>query len=139
MQPSVEGHEHRGNETPGACCGWQIHRKIHDFYNAVLPALRRSAVRAVDCGRSPASSGCRRFLVDAAWEPRMKKRNIENVEPLGRCPCGQNIFADVNVFAVIHGVPCCQMFRDLEPEDFLAYVRRSRGISDQEAEEESKC
>jgi len=56
-------------------------------------------------------------------------KNIE-VEDLGLCPCGQRIYANVKRGAVAHDLPDCVMFRELEPNEFLAYVRRSRGIPD---------
>ena len=49
---------------------------------------------------------------------------------LGLCPCGREIYASVSQFAVIHQVPFCKQFEELEPDDFVAYVRRSRGIPD---------
>jgi len=52
-----------------------------------------------------------------------------NAEDLGLCPCGQPIAVDVKHFAVIHNEPTCKAFRDLEPDKFLTYVRRSRGIA----------
>jgi len=53
------------------------------------------------------------------------------MEPLGRCVCGKEIFADVRVCAVAHELPYCKAFEDLEPDEFLRYVRRSRGIADE--------
>jgi hypothetical protein len=47
-------------------------------------------------------------------------------EPLGLCPCGGRIFASINPPAVMHAQPECDKFRELEPDDFLAYVRRTR-------------
>ena len=52
-------------------------------------------------------------------------------KPLGACPCGKAIFAIVEVCAVVHEVPYCKKFLELEPDEFLAYVRRSRGIPDE--------
>lgn len=49
---------------------------------------------------------------------------------LGRCVCGRQIYASVEQFAVLHHQPACRLFLDLEPVEFLAYVRRSRGIPD---------
>jgi hypothetical protein len=54
-------------------------------------------------------------------------------EDLGLCPCGQKIGANTQFYAVAHGVPECSEFRTMEPDEFLAYVRRSRGITDIEA------
>lgn len=53
-----------------------------------------------------------------------------NVEELGLCACGRRIYADVTKGAVLHELPYCAAFRDLEPVQFLSYVRRSRGIPD---------
>jgi hypothetical protein len=49
---------------------------------------------------------------------------------LGLCPCGCKIYASVSQGAVIHQVPFCKKFEELEPDDFITYVRRSRGIPD---------
>ena len=54
----------------------------------------------------------------------------ENWEDLGRCACGAQIHANRKDFAVMHTVPWCQAFQELEPDEFLTYVRRSRGIPD---------
>jgi len=51
-------------------------------------------------------------------------------EPLGKCPCGQDIFADEKQCMVIHTAPTCEPFLTLGTVEFLAYVRRSRGIGD---------
>jgi hypothetical protein len=53
---------------------------------------------------------------------------------LGLCPCGGRIAASRISEGVSHQYPPCQKFIDLEPLEFLKYVRRSRGISDEEAE-----
>jgi hypothetical protein len=57
---------------------------------------------------------------------------IHELDPiyLGRCVCGRRIYADKEKIAVIHDVPPCQAFLDLDPDKFLTYVRRSRGIPD---------
>jgi hypothetical protein len=57
------------------------------------------------------------------------KTIIKTVD-LGVCICGQPISASVEGCAVIHDMPLCQKFLDLEPDEFLTYVRRSRGIPD---------
>ncbi len=54
-------------------------------------------------------------------------------QPLGPCPCGCEIFATTDPCGVIHALPDCAAFEALEPDEFLAYVRRSRGISDSES------
>lgn len=53
-------------------------------------------------------------------------------EPLGRCPCGGEIAAADDPPAVAHSVPYCLSFEKMEPVEFLAYVRRSRGIPEEE-------
>lgn len=53
--------------------------------------------------------------------------------PLGKCACGQDISASTNfepVPAVAHALPYCKEFEQMDPVDFLTYVRRSRGIPD---------
>ena len=52
--------------------------------------------------------------------------------PLGLCPCGKAIGASVAFGSVFHAFPPCPKFAELEPDEFLAYVRRSRGIPDKE-------
>jgi hypothetical protein len=47
-----------------------------------------------------------------------------NFEKLNR------IYADVEQCAVVHEIPWCKQFMELEPDEFLTYVRRSRGIPD---------
>jgi hypothetical protein len=56
---------------------------------------------------------------------------IENLKPesLGLCPCGRQIYADVRQGAVMHEEPACKKFLELEPDKFLTYVRRSRGLA----------
>ena len=51
---------------------------------------------------------------------------------LGLCPCGVAIYANRETGAVAHDVPFCEQFRMLEPMEFLRYVRRSRGIPEEE-------
>lgn len=59
---------------------------------------------------------------------RINQSEIE-VTPLGMCPCGK-IIGTIGDTAVIHGTPTCDAFKNLEPDEFLTYVRRSRGIPD---------
>lgn len=56
------------------------------------------------------------------------KTNLLDVEYLGLCPCGRQIYADSKQGAVIHDMPACQNFLELEPDKFLTYVRESRGL-----------
>jgi hypothetical protein len=51
-------------------------------------------------------------------------------EDLGLCPCGKQIGANGRGGAIIHGIPPCKPFLELEPIQFLVYVRKARGISD---------
>lgn len=53
-----------------------------------------------------------------------------NAEDCGLCVCGRRIYVDAKQFAVLHDEPACKMFLDLEPDEFLTYVRRSRAIPD---------
>jgi len=55
---------------------------------------------------------------------------VENFEDLGRCPCGKRIGASRQSFAVVHEVPQCKIFMELEPIEYMRYVRSARGISD---------
>jgi hypothetical protein len=53
--------------------------------------------------------------------------------PLGPCVCGKEIFAsneESGIIAVMHTEPRCRKFDELEPDKFLTYIRRSRGIPD---------
>jgi len=51
-------------------------------------------------------------------------------EDLGLCVCGRRIYASTQPPAVMHELPCCEKFLELEALEFLTYVRRSRGIPD---------
>jgi hypothetical protein len=57
--------------------------------------------------------------------------DLKAVEPLGRCPCGGEIAADAEQGAVVHSEPVCQKYLELDPLEFLVYVRRSRGLPDE--------
>ncbi len=51
---------------------------------------------------------------------------------LGLCACGKPIFASnkqSKIIAVMHEEPRCKKFDELDPVEFLIYVRKSRGIS----------
>lgn len=49
----------------------------------------------------------------------------------GRCPCGKKFFVDSKQHGVIHELPMCDKFRDLEHHEFLRYVRQATtGITD---------
>lgn len=63
-------------------------------------------------------------------EAFMKKGDRIDAKDLGLCPCGKKIAASTDPPAVIHAVPYCKEFLYLEPDEFLTYVRRSRGIPD---------
>jgi hypothetical protein len=43
----------------------------------------------------------------------------------GVCPCGKKFFVDSQNYVVIHELPMCDKFRDLELEKYLRYVRRA--------------
>ncbi len=60
----------------------------------------------------------------------MKISNL-NAEDLGLCVCGRRIYADTTCGAVLHEVPYCKAFEQLDPLDFFTYVRQSRGIPDE--------
>jgi len=64
----------------------------------------------------------------------MIKRELDfsklNPEDMGLCVCGCRIYVDAQQYAVMHEEPACKLFLDLEPDKFLTYVRRSRGIPD---------
>jgi hypothetical protein len=51
-------------------------------------------------------------------------------EDLGLCPCGKKIGANGPAGHVIHELPACKAFMKLDPVQFLAYVRRSRGVTE---------
>jgi hypothetical protein len=55
-------------------------------------------------------------------------------QSLGLCPCGKEIFAAKQLGAVIHARPECQKFIEMEPDEFLSYVRASRGLPDPDPE-----
>ncbi len=61
---------------------------------------------------------------------RRKVGDLWNLDPedLGPCVCGRRIYVDEKQFAVLHDEPACKEFLDLEPDEFLTYVRRSRGL-----------
>jgi len=56
--------------------------------------------------------------------------NPLKMQDLGLCPCGQGIAACEDPPTVAHSLPECPAFSSLEPDEFLAYVRKSRGIAD---------
>jgi hypothetical protein len=57
-----------------------------------------------------------------------KKYHKLNITELGKCPCGEYIGMDENRYAVIHSFPVCDKFDELEPNDFLKYIRQCRGM-----------
>jgi len=56
----------------------------------------------------------------------------DGFESIGTCPCGGSLFANPVLACVRHSVPCCQPFISLDALEFMQYVRRSRGITDEE-------
>jgi hypothetical protein len=57
---------------------------------------------------------------------------ISNTTDLGLCVCGRRIYSCTSNDepAVMHALPYCQKFQELDALEFLKYVRRSRGIPD---------
>ena len=53
---------------------------------------------------------------------------------LGLCACGAKILADEKECAVAHELPYCKAFKELEPDEFLTYVRRWRGLPDPDSQ-----
>lgn len=45
------------------------------------------------------------------------------MQEFGKCPCGSRILITIYPPAVAHEPPVCEKFAELEPDDFLAYVR----------------
>ena len=48
--------------------------------------------------------------------------------PVGSCPCGGEIMVSTEPTGVGHAVPPCSKYLELEPDEFLAYVRKSREV-----------
>ncbi len=44
----------------------------------------------------------------------------------GICICGGKFYVFEKPAAVAHSVPQCKAFEDLQPDDFLAYIRREK-------------
>ena len=44
------------------------------------------------------------------------------------CLCGKKCYVDTPRCAVIHEMPMCKKFRDLEPDKFLRYVRQATTV-----------
>jgi hypothetical protein len=65
---------------------------------------------------------------------QIKPGDILKTKSLGLCVCGKRIEMVVGHAAVLHDLPPCAKFIELEPDEFLTYVRRSRGIPDAAAE-----
>lgn len=42
----------------------------------------------------------------------------------GRCPCGGKFMVAKDMPAVAHTAPTCVFFDDLEPDEYLTYVRK---------------
>lgn len=64
----------------------------------------------------------------------MKKKTVI-MEHLGTCPCGKNIFVSVDDRCVAHDAPLCEAFSKMDPEEFITYVRKSRGLPPPEGED----
>lgn len=52
------------------------------------------------------------------------------MEHIGICPCGKNIFASRDEPCIAHDAPLCEAFDKMDPDEFVTYVRRSRGLPD---------
>ena len=55
-----------------------------------------------------------------------RENDTEKFEDLGLCPCGQSIGANTETGSVVHWFPPCKKFLELDPLEFLTYVRISR-------------
>ncbi len=44
------------------------------------------------------------------------------------CPCGKNVYQSLNPPVVIHSEPRCRKFDELEPLEFLRWMRRTYKI-----------
>jgi hypothetical protein len=53
---------------------------------------------------------------------------IGEFEEFGLCPCGKKIAVSARDLAVAHVEPFCSEFMLLEPDEFLTYVRKARGL-----------
>jgi hypothetical protein len=56
----------------------------------------------------------------------MISKTLLDAEDLGLCPCGRRIYADVRKTGLLHEMPMCVPFEELQPEEFLRYVRIAR-------------
>ena len=64
--------------------------------------------------------------VDSKEDEAMISKTLLDAEDLGLCPCGRRIYADLTRTGVIHEMPMCVPFQELEAEEFLRYVRLAR-------------
>ena len=55
---------------------------------------------------------------------------MDGLVNLGACTCGQKIFADPESSAIIHELPYCENFAKMDVIEFMRYVRKCRGVSD---------
>jgi hypothetical protein len=53
---------------------------------------------------------------------------------LGKCVCGKNIYGSISLNGVAHDLPYCNIFIKLEPDKFLTFIRKSRGIPDEKSQ-----
>ena len=56
----------------------------------------------------------------------MKPPRLLSATDLGLCPCGKKIYANAKSGAVIHETPFCKNFEDLDPLEFIIFVRKYR-------------
>jgi hypothetical protein len=64
-------------------------------------------------------------------------KTLLDAEDLGLCPCGRRIYADLTHTGVIHEMPMCVPFQELEAEEFLRYVRLSRNVKGSKLSDEN--
>jgi hypothetical protein len=52
-------------------------------------------------------------------------RNLPRPSIEALCPCGAKFYVFEKPAAVAHAEPACKAFADLEPDAYLAYVRKT--------------
>lgn len=57
-----------------------------------------------------------------------KQFNFQPSTPTMRCPCGGSYEADISSYAVLHSVPFCSHFENLDVVDFLKWARVNGAI-----------
>lgn len=53
---------------------------------------------------------------------------LDNMNPIdiGLCVCGKRIIATTDPCGVAHEDPECETFRQMEPQDFVSYIKAVR-------------